>query len=154
MAETDPRLITHTSEYARHPWPTDCFIQGGNRGVVFTDDKPYRTAFFEAFPRNPDTFLRGEGSTIADAEDHCWKQYQRLTACPHGEFERRGYTNGAGYCTTCGTWFPKVFEPLPSDPNKPKSLMERVFGDQDLQAAAEVVETVARVDELPMAGES
>lgn len=151
MSETEPRLIANTTEHARHPWPADCYIQGGDRGVVFgRDGQPYRTAFVEAFP---DTFLRGEGPTIADAEDACWAKYQRMVNCEHGPFERRGYTNGGGFCVPCGTFFSNIFRPLPPDPDAPKSLMERVFGDLDMQAAAEVLETVARVDDLPLAGE-
>lgn len=46
------------------PWPEDCFCQAGHSGVVFTKSGHYRTAFFEAFPKNPNTFIRGEGSTI------------------------------------------------------------------------------------------
>lgn len=143
MPDTEPRFIANTNEPVRHPWPADCLVQGGDRGVVFGTGGTYRTAFVEAFPG---TFLRGEGHTIADAEDACWAKYQRMTACDHGPFERRGYTNGGGFCTSCGTFFPDIFRPLPPDPDRPKSLMDRVFGDQDLNAAIEVLDTVARVD--------
>jgi hypothetical protein len=64
-----------------------------------------RTAFFEAFVRNPWTFIRGEGATIEEAEEHCWNQLQRVLACPgpNGhEFEARGYENGLGFCKWCG----------------------------------------------------
>lgn len=102
-----------TTEHTRHPWPEGMFIQGGKSGVVFNNDgSSYRTAFVEAFP---DTFLRGEGATIAEAEDACWAKYQHLISCPahpqHGPFEARNYTNGAGFCTQCGAWFSKVCEP-------------------------------------------
>lgn len=147
---TTPRPIVNTNVAAIHPWPTDCYIQGGDRGVVLDHaGKPYRTAFFEAFPNDPDTFLRGEGSTVAEAEDNCWQQYQRLISCKHGPFERRNYTNGAGFCTQCGMWFPKVFDELPPDPDAPKSFMDRLFGDRDPEALAEVLETMAHIDELP-----
>ena len=66
MTTTEPRLIEHTNEPMRHPWPADCYVQGGDRGVVLTEDGSYWTAFVEAFPG---TFIRGEGVTIADAED-------------------------------------------------------------------------------------
>lgn len=108
--------IENTDVSAQRPWPTDTYIQGGNNGVVLTSDGgSYRTAFVEAFVAG--TFLRGEGPTIAEAEDACWRQYERLNACPaapaHGPFERRQYTNGSGFCTGCGTWFPRVLPELP-----------------------------------------
>ncbi len=157
MSETsttpEPRLITNTSEPTRHPWPENCFVQGGTAGVVFHGDQAYRTAFVEAFPRNPDTFLRGEGSTITDAEDACWAQYERYAACEHGPYERRGYRNGAGFCVQCNTFFSGLFVPLPADPQAPvrKSLMERVLVDQDPTAVAEVLTTMTRIGELPEA---
>lgn len=103
-----------TDVEARHPWPDDCFVQGGTSGVVFTKkaEDTYSTAFVEAFPRNPNTFIRGEGETIEDAEDHAWRQYQKFLNCsgPEGhEFEPRGYTNGAGFCKHCGMFSGSVF---------------------------------------------
>lgn len=70
----------------------------------------YRTAFFEAFPRNPDTFIRGEGPTIVEAEEDAWRQYMRVVACTSHEFERRGYRSGAGICTKCGLFESYAFE--------------------------------------------
>ena len=79
------------------PWPEDCFCQCGGNGVVFTDNSSmgelltnpkdqqeaikavlgeeskkthYKTAFFEAFPKNPSCFIRGEGKTIEEAEEN------------------------------------------------------------------------------------
>jgi hypothetical protein len=148
MAE---RLIEHTTEPMRHPWPADCEVQGGARGVVFTDSAPYRTAFVEAFPG---TFIRGEGKTIAEAEDACWAKYERLAACLHDQgFARRDYVNGCGFCRRCGTWFGSDvtgFDPLPEyyERSKRPSVMERAFRG-DMGAAAEIIGTVARADELP-----
>lgn len=121
------------------PWPEDCFVQCGGDGIVFTKkgaledaltntekieevvegallDKPiqtehYRTAFFEAFPRNPDTFIRGEGGTIEEAEEKAWTKYQKISACNGHEYERCGYKNGAGFCKHCGLFSSNVFEP-------------------------------------------
>lgn len=148
------RMILRTDHAAQHPWPEDMFLQGGTRGIVFASDGNYRTAFVEAFPRDPDTFLRGEGTTVAEAEADCWAKYQTLTACPahpnHGPFEAREYTNGAGFCTRCGTWFSKVLPEQPEDPDRAPSLMERAFtGDGD--ALAEVLTAAADVDNLPQA---
>ena len=120
-------------------WPEDCFVQCGDNGFVFTqkggmqaalsdpvaakqavdailgltppEEAPdhYRTAFFEAAPKSPDTFIRGEGTTIEDAEKDAWDQWQRVRGCPGHEYETRGYTNGAGFCRHCGLFSSGVF---------------------------------------------
>ncbi|QDN94890.1 hypothetical protein FNV58_00755 (plasmid) [Streptomyces sp. RLB1-9] len=149
------RTIENTTTEAQHDWPESVYIQGGEHGVVFgAADGPYQTAFFEAFPGG--TFLRGEGKTLAEAEEKCWKQYQVFTACdgtgePHGPFERRQYTNGAGFCTRCGIWMSQVFDPIPDDPNRERRLIERVFVDRDPEAIEEVLTTVADAASLPHA---
>lgn len=91
----------------QHPWPDECFVQCGEQGIVFTKEEVKRTAFFEAFPKSPDTFLRGEGETVEAAEESCWKKYQRILTCSldhsdSGNFDARGYTNGYGFCKNCG----------------------------------------------------
>lgn len=141
------RMIENTQEVAQFPWPDDCKIQGGSKGVVFQKKgKTYRTAFFEAFPREPDTFLRGEGATIAESEKDCWKQYQVAVNCPHTSgFERRNFRNGAGFCIDCGTWFSRVFPPLPEDPNRELSDFEKSFMDPD--AALEMLARISIVKE-------
>lgn len=105
----------HLTAYA---WPVDCPLQAGTNGAVFDKSHPdgaYNTCFFEAFPRNPSTFLRGEGATVADAETAAWQQWQRINACPavqtNGEhrFEARGYRNGGGICADCGLFSSHVF---------------------------------------------
>lgn len=118
----------------KYDWAEDCFVQCGGDGIVFTDqtindafenpvetmgvilgmeEKPkhYKTAFFEAFPRSPNTFIRGEGVTIEDAEKQAWKKFQKYSKCPKHEYEKRGYTNGAGFCKHCNMFGSKVFEP-------------------------------------------
>lgn len=95
----------------QHEWPADCFVQCGTAGIVFTEEGSYRTAFFEAFPRNPDTFIRGEGESVETAEESAWSQWQKHLACPGHEFERRGYRNGAGFCKHCGLFAARAFEP-------------------------------------------
>lgn len=119
-------------------WPENCFVQGGDGGVVFTEcklektlmdpvdavttivtgegkHKHYRTSFFEAFPKIPDTFIRGEGATIEEAEAKAWQQYQHFLSCkgPNGhEFEARGYRNGAGFCKHCGMFGSDTIPPI------------------------------------------
>lgn len=134
-------FFTKGPDYAcKHPWPEDCFCQGGGDGLVIggepnvekvlTDPKEalnvigmaagtvptppqsYRTAFFEAFPTSPKTFLRGEGATISDAEDDCWKQYLLILECATHVFERKGYRSGAAICKKCGLFNSKAFDPL------------------------------------------
>jgi hypothetical protein len=155
MAE---RIIRNTSTKAQHEWPEDVFIQGGERGVVFGGpDGAYQTAFFEAFPQDPRSgFMRGEGETLAEAEEKAWTRYQVWVNCdgsgqPHGPYERRKYRNGAGYCTRCGIWMSQVFEPLPEEPDRKPTLLDRVFGDKDPDAIEEVLTAVANAADLPAA---
>lgn len=109
----------------RQAWPHDCFVQCGGDGIVLPTgtmssildkgditpiakgmsgalDGSYRTAFFEAFPKFPETFIRGEGPTIEEAEAACWRKYVKITSCQKHEFERRGRTDGYCYCKHCG----------------------------------------------------
>lgn len=130
------RLIGMPQQVARHPWPVDCHIQGGRDGLVvqsesvraaLTDTNKasdlvagalgapllaphYRTAFFEAFPAKPKTFLRGEGASLEAAEDSAWAQFQALLSCAPHEFERRQYRTGAGICRRCGMFSSEAFE--------------------------------------------
>lgn len=126
-------ILSATKTYeCQCSWPEDCFVQYGDRGIVFTaskmeDDlknpeellgqvlkptKPhYRTAFFEAFPTNPKTFIRGEGKDIVEAEASAWKQFTKYSECSGHEFERRGYESGAGFCKHCNLFKSNVFEP-------------------------------------------
>jgi len=118
----------------QYPWPEDCFVQCGGNGLVLSGsleesfDDPvtavgqilevteqpagsYRTAFFEAFPRNPNTFIRGEGKTVQEAETAAWEKHQKHAVCDHPEFEKRGYTNGLGFCVKCGMSSSRQFAP-------------------------------------------
>lgn len=105
----------------KKPWPEGCATQCGGDGMVFMEGtlkeafedpekavnaitgktKHYRTAYFEAFPRKPSTFLRGEGATIEEAEEKAWEQYLKIVNCQEHIFEKRGYTNGGGFCKNC-----------------------------------------------------
>lgn len=93
-------------------WPEDCLVQWGEGGIVFSANGTYRTAFFEAFPANPDTFIRGEGASVADAEAAAYAKLQKHQACPGHDFERRHWRSGAGACRHCGLFNGSVFEPL------------------------------------------
>lgn len=92
-------------------WPEDCTVQWGGGGVVLSS-KPggnYRTAFFEAFPKDGG-FIRGEGETIGDAEKSALEQYRASAACDH-LWGRQGYTNGGAICRRCKA-FKSVFKPI------------------------------------------
>lgn len=110
--------FTDSKWACKKPWPDDCFVQCGDGGIVFVenavpDEEPiYETAFFEAFPRNPNTFIRGEGATIEEAEASAWNKFEKYCACPGHEFERRNYKNGAGFCKHCNMFGSKAFEPI------------------------------------------
>lgn len=96
----------------RKNWEADTFVQCGDSGVVLSKKRSYRTAFFEAFSKNPDVFVRGEGKTIIQAEKACWEKLQTYKKCKNHEFERHGYRNGGGFCKHCGMFKGKAFEPL------------------------------------------
>lgn len=92
-------------------WPEDCLVQWGSNGVVVATPS-YVTAFFEAFPVSPKTFIRGEGKDVAEAEKDAFSQFQKQQLCTGHEFERRGYKNGAGFCKNCDLFKSHAFEPL------------------------------------------
>lgn len=96
-------------------WPEDCFVQCGDSGIVFTsssDNSSYITAFFESFPKNPKTFIRGEGSDIVEAEANAWDKYQRILSCEEHEYKRHGKEHGT--CIKCGLFTSEVFCPSES----------------------------------------
>lgn len=90
-----------------HDYPPG-YIQGGRKGIVFSSNGNYRTAFIEFFPAE-DSMVRGEGKTIEEADDDLWEKLARQNACPEHEYEPRGYTNGAGFCKHCKKFKSKCF---------------------------------------------
>lgn len=109
------RMDGASSYEMQHDWPDETRVSGG-RGVVFVrGGENYATPFIEVYPPGA-AFIRGEGATLADAEESAWKQYQVALHCPSGEHEwapenRSGhrYTNGAGFCKHCGTFKSQAF---------------------------------------------
>jgi hypothetical protein len=93
--------IKNTQVDTTQDWPADIFIQGGSNGLVIGNGtkESYTTAFVEVAPDK--TFIRGEGSTITEAEEAAWVKYQSWLECTDHIWETRGYTNGAGFCTKC-----------------------------------------------------
>jgi len=95
-----------------YEWPESCFAQCGEGGLVLSKKESYRTAFFEAFPRDPDTYIRGEGKSVQLAEKSAWDKWVKIRDCKDHEFERRNYTNGLGFCKHCGMSKSEAFDPL------------------------------------------
>lgn len=114
-------------------WPADCDVQWGGGGVVFTQGGSYRTAFFEAFPADPATFIRGEGEDVLAAEAQAYAKFERILACPGHAFERRHFRNGAGVCRHCDLFMSGRFEPLP-DPDTSSLIGSALSGDPDAVA--------------------
>ena len=83
--------------WPQKPWPEKCFVQWGI-GIV-----PAGVSFFEAFPGNDDTaggFIRGEGSTLEEAEASAFAKYERQHECQH-LWGREDYKNGYALCRRC-----------------------------------------------------
>jgi len=86
-----------------HDWPGDTVVQWGGSGLVL-GTTPYTTAFFEAFPDKNITvsggFIRGEGKTIAEAEDAAFAKFAKESSCSH-LWGRERYTNSGQLCRHC-----------------------------------------------------
>jgi len=102
------------------PWPDDCSVQWGSKGVVFSREGNYSTAFFEAFPKdNSGGFIRGEGESVSLAEKDAFEKYKSEIHCAHvwsrtlrlknGGFST--YTNGGCFCLKCNA-FKTVMRPI------------------------------------------
>lgn len=106
--------LSRVGEYTpKFDWGNTTFCQCGDGGISLRESSMYITAYFEAFPEVPiKTFIRGEGKTIEDAEKDAWEKYERIKLCPEHEFERKGYTNGAGFCKHCNLFAPHQFEEI------------------------------------------
>lgn len=95
----------------KQAWDENISVQCGDVGVVLVKDgQNYKTAFFEAFPRDLSCFVRGEGKDVEEAELNAWEKYQKIKACSH-EMERRNRKDGYGYCKHC-SYSSMVFEPI------------------------------------------
>lgn len=114
----------------KQSWPEDCFVQCGESGLVMkkgslektlssknpiktvVENTSYITAFFEAFPKNPNTFIRGEGKTVEEAEEKAYKKFVKYSSCSGHEFESRRYRNGGGFCKHCGMFGSQSIPPV------------------------------------------
>lgn len=106
-----PQVRTSLSEpfESIYPWIGAELLQAGGKGLVISNQGNYTTAFFEAFI--DDTFIRGEGQTLAEAETDAWNKYQTYNKCAGHEWEPRSYTNGVGFCKHCNKFKSKAFTP-------------------------------------------
>jgi hypothetical protein len=130
--KTARRGYTQEPYVCQKDWPEDCFVQCGDNGMVLkatgfeatmtsenfkelgeniAENYAYTTAFFEAFPNNPNTFIRGEGKSVEEAEESAWKKFRKYADCEEHEFEKRNYRNGAGFCKKCNMFKSRAFEP-------------------------------------------
>lgn len=90
-------------------WPEDCNVQCGEKGLVIKGKESYNTAFFESFPSNPSTFIRGEGNSLEQAEDSAWLKYQNILSCKEHVYKRHGEEHGV--CEKCGLFTSHCFPP-------------------------------------------
>lgn len=105
-----PLSPAHATFHASPHDYADIFVQGGTSGLVLVPGGTnYMTAFVECSP--PGSFIRGEGKTLAEADDDCWARLQRYLGCTDHEWEARGYRNGGGFCKKCRQFGSKVFTP-------------------------------------------
>ncbi|HLS01487.1 MAG TPA: hypothetical protein VK054_05825, partial [Beutenbergiaceae bacterium] len=105
------RTVNHGRYQVRRPWPEGAHLSGGSSGLVLSrlpGVESYTTAFFEY--SGEETFIRGEGDTIREAEDAAWQQRQAQVTCPQHEYETRGYRSGAGFCQHCNRFESGVFD--------------------------------------------
>lgn len=99
----------------------DLFIQGGGSGVVLSQDGNYITSFVEVFPnfikdkdRKFSSFIRGEGSSIEEAELNAFNKVKKSKECINHDWDRRDRTNGNAFCTKCRVFNSKALPPLTS----------------------------------------
>ncbi|MGK3708747.1 hypothetical protein [Arthrobacter sp. IK3] len=79
------------------------YTQGGNGIVIgFKDPVPARrTSFVECFPEG--AFIRGEGSSVAEADEQCWAKLRAYLDCPGHQWTPVRPDGPAGTCSNCLT---------------------------------------------------
>jgi hypothetical protein len=118
-----------------HDWPGDTMVQWGGTGLVLGKN-PYTTAFFEAFPDENVTasggFIRGEGKTIAEAEDNAFTKFKKESSCNH-LWGREHYTNSGQLCRHCRAFRCNEVKPIVmlGSWRKPVEWYETSFMDGD-----------------------
>lgn len=119
----------------QYDWPGDTVVQWGGNGVVL-GKKSYTTAFFEAFPDENITssggFIRGEGKTIAEAENAAYAAFLKETSCNH-LWGREHYRNSGQLCRHCRAFRCDYVKPIVSlgDWRKPIEYYEECLMEGD-----------------------
>lgn len=105
------RQSTAAPVLSKYRWPEGTSINGSQASA-------YRLkAFVEVHTTTPgiETFFRCNAETIEVAESTAVMLYGKYEDClangTHDEYERRDYTNGVGFCKTCGMFKSHAFEP-------------------------------------------
>lgn len=96
-------------------WGDDTFVQWGEHGLVINTSDPsqsYGTAFFEAFPKTGAGFIRGEGSTVAEAEADALAQRRKELVCENHLWCRGDHLSGLATCSRCGTTDHRALRPV------------------------------------------
>lgn len=105
-------LSCHPDEYfdSRHDY-AGIYVQGGNGIVIgFKDPAPVRhTAFVECIPDG--AFIRGEGATVAEADERCWSKLRAYLDCPGHVWVPVRPDGPAGICSLCRTRRSDAFTP-------------------------------------------
>ncbi|MCC3292887.1 hypothetical protein [Arthrobacter sp. zg-Y1110] len=79
------------------------YVQGGNGVVIgWRNSAPARrTAFVECFPEG--AFIRGEGATVAEADEACWSKLRAYLDCPGHQWVAGKAHSPVGTCAICRT---------------------------------------------------
>lgn len=114
-------------------WPENTYLQCGDSGLVVGKGKKdsYITAFFEAFPKDPSTFIRGEGKDLEEAELNAFNKYLKIKACDKHDYTRHGTSEHAN-CLKCGLFTSHHFKPLQTCSCCGKEGVNYFTGDSDL----------------------
>ncbi|MCC3299420.1 hypothetical protein [Arthrobacter caoxuetaonis] len=106
------KLSCHPDETfnSRHDY-AGIYVQGGNGIVIgFKDPAPARhTSFVECFPDG--AFIRGEGASVAEADEQCWSKLRAYLDCPGHEWVPVRPDGPAGTCSRCQTRRSDAFTP-------------------------------------------
>lgn len=117
-------------EYKCHQeWPEDCYVQCGGGERILVDGIYHNTAFFEAFPKDPKTFIRGDGRNIEEAEATAFASYLKYKECPKHEYKRRDNSEH-GNCINCGMFSSNCLAPVHSCETCGKKEINYEFDDK------------------------
>lgn len=89
-----------------HDWPETCYVQCGKKNST--------EFFFEAFPKDPNTFIRTVAQTVEEAESKAWRFYQNTLDCKEHTFERYRANTDHAECSQCKLFLSHYFPPLKS----------------------------------------